>query len=719
MNKKNKKGFTLVELLAVIVVLIIIMLVAITFIRTYTKRSKEKALTANALSYVKAIDDKSGLDVLENKIFKNGVFNLYALNNYAVKVAGTSPDDAMVCVHDYKVTKACLTYGKYKVEYENDDVKSISKGKCKSETFSCELQPLKAYEWTGNYQEFVAPHDGEYRIDLWGAQGGSSDDAEGGKGAYTSGTLYLNKGEKLYIYVGGKGSSRTYAEGAGTVAGGYNGGASGNVSRTDYTQKNSGGGGATDVRLVSGTWNNAASLRSRIMVAAGGGGIYSATDGGVQVPAAGGVGGALTGGAGYYVSANRGYSTITPTGGTQTSGGQSVNDWNRTWYESTYIGTFGSGATGAYSYGGGGGGYWGGASGVWKPGAGGSSYISGYKGSVAIISNSITVSKSGCATATNNIDCSIHYSGIVFENAVMKAGNEQMPTHDNSSTMTGNEGDGYAVIYDTYHFEKEFSYSKETEVYAYTGAQKVYIAPKNGTYKVEVWGAQGGTNNDSYRGGYGGYSIGYVNLSKNDKLYINVGEKGRSTSIEEDSNFTYNGGGRAGSSGGSGSGGGATSVTLKSGVLSMFESSKSDVLIVAGGGGGYAVYNCSSSIGANGGGMTGTSEYGGTQIAGGTSVTQQNGKFGIGAYNDNTYWSTPGAGGGFYGGGTVANGCVAGGGSGYIGNSRLTNKEMFCYECTESSENDTKTTSVSCAEEDPTSECAKKGHGYARISLVN
>src|SRR5690606_21349938 len=33
-----------------------------------------------------------------------------------------------------------------------------------------------------------------------------------------------------------------------------------------------GGGGATDIRLVSGAWNNTASLRSRIMVAAGGSG---------------------------------------------------------------------------------------------------------------------------------------------------------------------------------------------------------------------------------------------------------------------------------------------------------------------------------------------------------------------------------------------------------------------------------------------------------------
>ena len=60
-----------------------------------------------------------------------------------------------------------------------------------------------------------------------------------------------------------------------------------------------------------------------------------------------------------------------------------------------------------------------------------------------------------------------------------------------------------------------------------------------------------------------------------------------------------------------------------------------------------------------------------------------------------------------------------GGGSGYIGNSLLTNKVMYCYNCEESSEESTKTISTTCNEATPTSYCAKKGNGYARITLVN
>ena len=58
------------------------------------------------------------------------------------------------------------------------------------------------------------------------------------------------------------------------------------------------------------------------------------------------------------------------------------------------------------------------------------------------------------------------------------------------------------------------------------------------------------------------------------------------------------------------------------------------------------------------------------------------------------------------------------GGSGYIGNSLLTDKTMYCYNCTESSEESTKTVSTTCAEETPTENCAKKGNGYARITYI-
>ena len=53
---KNKKAFTLVELLAVIVILIILILVAVTIVKKHTLDAKKKSILANSIAYVKAVN---------------------------------------------------------------------------------------------------------------------------------------------------------------------------------------------------------------------------------------------------------------------------------------------------------------------------------------------------------------------------------------------------------------------------------------------------------------------------------------------------------------------------------------------------------------------------------------------------------------------------------------------------------------------------------------
>lgn len=277
----------------------------------------------------------------------------------------------------------------------------------------------------------------------------------------------------------------------------------------------------------------------------------------------------------------------------------------------------------------------------------------------------------------------------------------------------------------------------------YTGGEQTFIVPVSGTYKLETWGAQGGSYNEKI--GTGGYSIGYINLSKDNYLYINVGGMGNATSTST-AEGGYNGGGKAGYQGGFentryfSSGGGATHIALKSGLLSTLENYKSDILIVSGGGGGSYYGTGDDNKGGDGGGYIGNNGeqttmgwgsfgYGGTQTSGGTSICDSTtcssggyvsankiGAFGQGGYADNY---SAGGGGGFYGGGASIHVQSAGGGSGYIGNSSLTNKVMYCYNCSESSEENIKTISTTCSSETPTENCSKKGNGYARITIVS
>jgi prepilin-type N-terminal cleavage/methylation domain-containing protein len=292
------------------------------------------------------------------------------------------------------------------------------------------IELIYTFDYTGDYQTFNVIKSGTYTIELWGASGGiTATYPTKGAGAYTKGTLSLNAGETVYIYVGQKGdTTRTWK---------FNGGGYGGLQAGSHS-----GGGATDIRLTSGVWDDTTSLRSRIMVSAGGGG--TGGNGNYSSTGAGSYGGALTGLNGTYYSGHGDVSQY-GRGGTQTAGGVAGTNMSGG-TGIPYAGSFGKGGqndstSSSAGAGGGGGGYYGGGAGGATGSAGsgngaggGSSFISGYTGCNA-------VDASGVHTGSP-----IHYSGKSFTNSSMIAGNASMPTHDGTSTMIGNVGNGYAKI---------------------------------------------------------------------------------------------------------------------------------------------------------------------------------------------------------------------------------------------------------------------------------
>ncbi len=300
----------------------------------------------------------------------------------------------------------------------------------------------------------------------------------------------------------------------------------------------------------------------------------------------------------------------------------------------------------------------------------------------------------------------------------------------------------------------------------YTGDEQEYTITCDGTYYIETWGAQGG-DADKYHGGYGGYSSGSYKFSKGNKIYINVGGAG-SMGVTETPNTGvdvaggYNGGGDAYGAycdwygpRYSGSGGGATSISFMSGLIKSLENHKAKIIIVAGGGGGahHAYVTRAYGNGANGGGYIGNistwkngeheayvQPVGGSQSSGGTpgyswradeNNFSTSGSFGQGGnYNGKVCGEGSGGGGGFYGGGS-GQFAPGAGGSGYIGNSNLTNGQMFCMDCEESTTPNTLTISTTgtsslrnttdCSSgfsNDVISKCAKSGNGYARLTYI-
>ena len=265
--------------------------------------------------------------------------------------------------------------------------------------------------------------------------------------------------------------------------------------------------------------------------------------------------------------------------------------------------------------------------------------------------------------------------------------------------------------------------------YDYTGGEQTFTVPTTGTYKLETWGAQGYSVNSTYFGGYGGYSVGFVQLKNNTNLYIYVGQNGPGGY----GSFTSypNGGASYGESPvQGGSGGGSTHILLTESDLSALKNNLDEILIVSGGGGASTYYTGWNGTGGHAGGYMGgtgtrltidagkyTAGTGGSQNSGGStgSCGGENGSFGKGG--STSTWGGSG-GGGFYGGGGNC-GATGGGGSGYIGNSLLTEKAMYCYNCQESKDISTKTISTTCTSAIPKENCAKQGNGYARITLVS
>lgn len=295
-----------------------------------------------------------------------------------------------------------------------------------------------------------------------------------------------------------------------------------------------------------------------------------------------------------------------------------------------------------------------------------------------------------------------------------------------------------------------------SQLYGYTKEVGMFTTPSTGKYKLEVWGAQGGTSTRSTNtkcdsadknssgkcvGGYGGYSYGDINLTSGEVLYVYVGGKG----VADDSGSKaggYNGGGAGYANYNVGSGGGATHIATTSGLLSSLSSSKDSILIVAGGGGGTgADGSYGTTIVGHAGGFKGRRSEAdindpatvyacrGTQSGceNGTSNSMaKSGSFGKGA-SSNSSVAGVGAGGGYYGGGVYI--YAGGGGSGYIGNGRLIEETrgMVCYRCTESTTESIYTESVTglsnvCTDDGTTDLVevvagkVRSGHGAARIS---
>ena len=272
---------------------------------------------------------------------------------------------------------------------------------------------------------------------------------------------------------------------------------------------------------------------------------------------------------------------------------------------------------------------------------------------------------------------------------------------------------------------------------SYSGAKQSIDLPA-GTYKLEVWGAEGGYRSSSSQSGKGGYSTGVLTLTNKTTLYIYSGGSGNSVTTATNNIYPggFNGGGYRQSYKG---GGGASDIRIAKDSLYAR-------VIVAGGGGSDG--RSSGGPGGAGGGTSGIAAssglgqygYGGTQTGFTTTATPLTaqgvtndsknciggfGFGGFGCYRSSGYGGA--GGGGWYGGcGAYPDSSAdddkgGGGGSGYVYTSdTAANYPSGCllnsnyYLANASTKNGT----VSFVKPDGGNETGHTGNGYARITIL-
>ena len=128
---KNKKGFTLVELLAVIVILAVIALIATPQVLGMIEQAKEASAIDSVYGYIEAIEKQNAMALFDKKytLYEKGNYNI---TDIEIHLKGTSPSSGTIEINNKtQVVEAEVCINGYLIRYQiNQKAKSF--GKCNS-----------------------------------------------------------------------------------------------------------------------------------------------------------------------------------------------------------------------------------------------------------------------------------------------------------------------------------------------------------------------------------------------------------------------------------------------------------------------------------------------------------------------------------------------------------------------------------------------------------
>ncbi len=135
----KKRGFTLVELLAVIVIVSIIALITVPVILGMIEDSRKQAAAISGKEYVDYVNTRIVSDKLEDINFRDGDYDVYndgreirsSDQTMDIKMKGRLPIDGWIKIKNHQVVEAWLVFGEYEYHYiltdDGDIIQTITK----------------------------------------------------------------------------------------------------------------------------------------------------------------------------------------------------------------------------------------------------------------------------------------------------------------------------------------------------------------------------------------------------------------------------------------------------------------------------------------------------------------------------------------------------------------------------------------------------------------
>lgn len=132
---RSKKGFTLIEVLAIIVILAIIAVITVPIVLNVIDNSKKGSAKDSAYGYVDSVNKLYVSKSMGNSEFDipDDYYTVSELKAMGVSVSGDEPiGNSWVSVMDNEVVSGCLQFGGYKAFITDGVVGDVLKGECLS-----------------------------------------------------------------------------------------------------------------------------------------------------------------------------------------------------------------------------------------------------------------------------------------------------------------------------------------------------------------------------------------------------------------------------------------------------------------------------------------------------------------------------------------------------------------------------------------------------------